>query len=198
MSLRIPLSVKRCPTTGASTRVRYQHGDQHLIPEAIVLRRWRDRSKEDSAKASGIRFDGCRLPPGTWTLLRRWLGDGLQVKDVTKPLALKEHAERSRRLGLKLRAPEPSKFARLLSFLVERGVLRKVMNRKRPADKPGIPDLFLFRVDRNGRVHGGRFVEVKRWNRRQHTKERVSAEQREEIAFLTGLKLAAQVVYLLE
>src|SRR5204862_5934112 len=93
-SLRIPLTVTRCPPVGRSKRVRYQHGDQRLIPEMTVLRRWRDRSKESTAKANGTRFDGCRLPPGTWRLLTQWLENGLAFEDVTNPSALAEHAER--------------------------------------------------------------------------------------------------------
>jgi len=197
-SLRIPLTVTRCSPAGQSKRVRYQYGGQRLIPEMLVLRRWRDRSKENTAKANGIRFDGCRLPPGTWTLLNRWIADGLPLSEVTNTNLLKSHAERTRRLGLKLRAPVAEKFSDMLSFLQERKVLRDMMNHERPAETPGIPDLFLYRVDRNGRIHGGRFVEVKRWDRRRKRKERVSAAQEAEIAFLTKLGLAAQVLYVYE
>lgn len=195
-SLRISLTVTRCPPSGKSKRVRYQHGDQRLIPEMIVLRRWRDRSKESSAKGKGIRFDGCRLPPGTWTLLRRWIADGLPLSDASNADSLKMYAERTRPLGLKLRAPVAAKFAEMLSFLQQKGVLRDVMNRERSAESPGIPDLFLYRVDRAGRLHGGRFVEVKRWDRKRNRKEPVSKAQKAEIAFLTKLGLAAAVVYL--
>jgi len=91
-----------------------------------------------------------------------------------------------------------SKFAALLSFLEHKGVLRDVVDRPRSLDNPGLPDLFLYRVDQKGRVHGGRFVEVKRWDRRRRARERVSVAQKEELAFLTQLGLSAQVVYLRE
>ena len=166
MSLRIMLSVRRCsPATRG--RVRYQHGDARLIPEELVLRRWKDRSNEPSAKASGVRFDGCRLSPGTWTLLRQWLAQGLRQEDLTDPAVLKQYAEMSRVARVTLRAPQASKFVALLSFLEQKGVLRDVVERPRSRDNLGLPDLFLYRADRKGRVHGGRFVEVKRWDRRR-------------------------------
>jgi hypothetical protein len=199
MSLRIPLTVTRWSPSGRPDRVRYCYGTLALIPEELVLRRWRDRSREPSATARGVRFDGCRLPPGTWRLLRRWMEDGLSLEELTNQDVLSRHAERSRQAGLKLRAPQVTKFAAMLGFLKEKkkGVLQKVMDRPRAADKPGIPDLFLYRVDRNGHVQGGRFVEVKRWDRRRKS-ERVSTAQKEEIAFLRGLGLVAEVVSLLE
>jgi hypothetical protein len=197
VSLRIPLSVRRyVPATAG--RVRYQHGDARLIPEELVLRRWKDRSNEPSAKASGVRFDGCRLPSGTWTLLRNWFEAGLRREDVGDAAMLKQYAEMSRAARVTLRAPQASKFVALLSFLEQKGVLRDVVERARSLDNPGLPDLFLYRVDRKGRVHGGRLVEVKRWDRRRRVRERVSVAQREELAFLTQLGLSAQVVYLRE
>ena len=85
-SLRISTTVKRCPpSSGRPDRVRYRHGAEQLIPEMIVLRRWRDRSKEPSATARGERMDGMRLPPGTWRLLRQWLDEGLLWADIATP-----------------------------------------------------------------------------------------------------------------
>lgn len=148
--------------------------------------------------ASGLRFDGCRLPPGTWTLLRRWVDEGLQPSDAVKPEVLQAYAGRARRSDATLRAPQASKFADMLSFLEQRRVLTAIVNRQRDPAAPGIPDLFLYRVGRDGRVHGGRFVEVKRWSRADRAREQVSSEQKAELAFLRGLGLAAQVVYLIE
>jgi hypothetical protein len=178
--------------------VRYQHDDGALIPEQLVLRRWKDRSKEKSAIKSGISFDGIRLPPGTWRALQNWLENGLRINDVDDPEVLKAFAERSRTKEPTLGFPTPTKFAQMLSFLQHKGVLRDVVHRDREPTNPGLPDLFLYRVDRQGGVHGGRFVEVKRWNRREKFKERVSESQKRELAFLAGLDLPAQVVYLLE
>jgi hypothetical protein len=198
MSLRIPLSVVRWKAPANDRRVRYQHGDRQLIPEEVVLQRWKERSKEQSALASGVRFDGCRLPPGTWGLLRSWFDAGLRRQDAVRADVLQQYADRSRAAGVKLKAPHSSKFAAVISFLEDRKVLMPVVNRRRDAAAPGIPDLFLYRVDRHDRIHGGRFVEVKRWNRTKKTRERVSPQQKDELTFLRGLNLAAQVVYLME
>jgi hypothetical protein len=63
---------------------------------------------------------------------------------------------------------------------------------------PGIPDLFLYRVDAATGVHGGRFVEVKRRVRLTGYREPVSAAQRREHALLRSLNLKVNVVYLVE
>jgi len=85
----------------------------------------------------------------------------------------------------------------MLAFLQRKGVLRDVMGRERQSATPGLPDLFLYRVDRNG-VHDGRFVEVKKWDKRANKKEPVSKAQKDEIAFLKKLGLSAGVVYVYE
>jgi hypothetical protein len=97
-----------------------------------------------------------------------------------------------------LRTPQLTKFAAMLGFLNGRGVLRTVTGRTRDAANPGLPDLFLYKVDASGRVHGGRFVEVKRSDRRRKRREAVSAAQKAELAFLKSLGLKAHVVYLEE
>jgi hypothetical protein len=191
MSLRIPLSVVRISASSARGRVRYPHRNRQLIPEELVLRRWRDRSTEDSATARGVRFDGCRLPPGTWRLVHNWFQNGLSIDDVGDPAALAKHAERTRNNAERLRAPQVGELAAMLTFLKKRRVLDVVIDRPRDARNPGIPDLFLYCVDRNGNVHDGRFVEVKR-NMRKKARGRVSDAQKEELAFLKELGLAAQ------
>ena len=166
MSLRIKLSVVRVARSpDKAGRVRYRQGNRALIPEAIVLRRWKDRSTEKPALDSGITFDGCRLPSGTRTLVKQRLADGLPWDGLSNPMVLARHAEKSRVMGNTLRAPEPTKFAAMNAFLQQRGVLRAVVERERDLKNPGLPDLFLYRLDRDKRVHGGRFVEVKRWDK---------------------------------
>ena len=179
-------------------RIRYAFGDQRLIPEDLVLRRWRERSRNAWAQARGVKFDGCRLPPGTWRLLALWLREGLRSEDVSNPEVLQEFHDRSRTQRLTLRAPHASKFALLLGFLKRKGALDAILSRDRDPANPGIPDLFLYKVDRQGRVYDGGFVEVKRWNRQRRFRERVSPQQRAEIDFLNGIRLDARVVYLLE
>jgi hypothetical protein len=198
MSLRIRLTVKRCTERDRAGRVRYQHGRHCLIPEDIVLRRWQERTNEPSQKARRIRFDGCRLPSGTWTLLREWRRDGASLKHLTDPHALGAYAARNRAAGGRLRTPVSAKFVQLIAYLQEKRVLQKVMDRERSPTNPGLPDLFLYRVDHAGRIHGGRFVEVKKRNRRAGTREPLSPGQAAEMKFLKDLGLRAEVVYLLE
>ena len=77
MRLGIPTTVKRAGDVNP-LRVRYVCGDDRLIPEAFVLRRWREKSRARWAQARCVTFDGCRLSPGTWTLLQLWLQEGLR------------------------------------------------------------------------------------------------------------------------
>ena len=165
--------------------------------EDIVLCRWQERAKELAQRATRTRFDGCRLPSGTWTLLRGWIRDGLPPESLTDPQVLNEYAALNRAAGGKLRTPVASKFAQMIRYLLNKRVLDDVISRERSLANPGIPDLFLYRLDAEQRVYGGFFVEVKR-NPQAGTRETVSAGQRAEIEFLRSLGLRAQVVYLVE
>ena len=136
MSLRIKTTVRRCTADGRG-RVRYWHGEARLIPEQLVLRRWKERSNQVAAKRNGVRFDGCRLPPGTWSLLDAWLADGLSLEEVTDATILRQYIAKSRAAGVKLRTPEAKKFAMMLSWLRDRGVLSKLLNRQRRVDARG-------------------------------------------------------------
>jgi hypothetical protein len=60
-----------------------------------------------------------------------------------------------------------------------------------------LPDLFLWRQDRNGSV-AGQFIEVKRYVRHTRWREPVSPQQKAELQFLGDIGLNASVVYLLE
>jgi hypothetical protein len=96
------------------------------------------------------------------------------------------------------RAPQVDKFVCVIEFLRQRKVLRPILNRPRNADSPGLPDLFLWRRDRDGCIVRGQFVEVKRHVRRKRWKEPLLAGQKQELAFLRGLGLKARPVYLIE
>lgn len=72
---------------------------------------------------------GC--PPVHGGYLRAWLDDGLLPDDLTNPQILAQYAQRNRRDHRKLRAPIFQKFAMLLRFLNERGVLQAVIDRER-------------------------------------------------------------------
>jgi hypothetical protein len=198
MSLRIPLTVKRCAGVDRAGRVRYQDGDRCLIPEDIVLRRWQERTSEPRQRARDIRFDGCRLPSGTWTLLREWSREEGSPNRLTDPDVLERYAAQNRSEGGRLRTPVAAKFALLIAYLIEKKLLDAVISLERSPENPGLPDLFLYRVDRAQRVHDGRFVEVKKRNRRTGTREPASPGQIAEIKFLKSLGLRADVIYLLE
>jgi hypothetical protein len=198
MSLRIPLTVKRCPPTRPHDRIRYQHGDRCLTPEGIVLRRWQDRSTEPAAVKSGTRFDGCRLPPGTWRTLHACLALGLDPDAARDPEQLAAYMARVRAAHPTWRAPHPSKFAVLIQYLHVRGVLEKMLSAVRDDTSPGIPDLFVYRVQPARGVHDGRFVEVKRRVRRAGYKEPVPRGQRREHELLRSLGLRLYIAYLVE
>lgn len=198
MSLRIPLTVRRCPPTRANDRIRYQHDDRCLTPEGIVLRRWQDRSKEPAALRSGTRFDGCRLPPGTWRTVHACLASGLDRERAGDPEQLAAYMTRVRATHPTWRAPHPSKLAALIQYLLGRGVLEKVLSAVRDDRRPGIPDLFVYRLQQTRGVHDGRFVEVKRRVRRSGYKEPVSRGQRREHELLRSLGLRVHIAYLVE
>ena len=198
MSLRIPLVARRVDTGDA--RVRFDHSGEALIAEALVLRRWRERSRSAAARAAGEVFDGCRLPPGTWTTLKACAERGCALDHTLTSEMLRWHFDALRSDGLAARAPTPSKFVVVVRHLAARGLLDSVRLRERNLDSPGVPDLFLWRMKADGRPYGCRFVEVKR---RYVTggcrrREAIRASQQEEIDFLRGLGLKAGVVYVLE
>ena len=190
MSLRIPLTATRCH--GDDRRGRFDYNGRCLTPEGLVLRRWQDRSKEHT----GTRFDGCRLPPGTWRVLQACFADGLTIDAAQQEELLAEAVDNVRSRHPTWRAPTASKLAALVRFLVSRGVLERVLTVERDEMSPGIPDLFLYRADDARGVQGGRFVEVKRKTRRPAWKEPVSRAQRREHALLRSLGLRVSVVYI--
>ena len=198
MSLRIPLAVTRCPPGPGHDRVRYQYQDRCLTPEGVVLRRWRDRSLAPSAIQSRTVFDGCRLPPGTWRIVHACIGRGLAHGDVIDEEELRRHVTAVRIEHPTWRAPQTTKLAALIQFLSGRRVLEKVLSATRDDRSPGIPDLFVYRVNAAKGVHDGRFIEVKRHVRSTGDKERISRAQRREHQLLRSLKLRVSVVYLLE
>ena len=197
MSLRIPLTVQRCPGA-AKGKVRFCEAGKCLIAEQVVLRRWRARSQTARARGRGETFDGCRLPPNTWNLVLDCRHHGLSERDLVNPDALQAAIAAARVRHPTWRAPHAAKLAPLLRFLLGRRVLTAVLERERDAANPGLPDLFLWRRTPERPVHGGRFVEVKRRLLRPAWRERLSLAQRAELQFLRSLGLKAGVVYLIE
>ena len=162
-----------------------------------MLRRWRGRANTEKAKTAGETFDGCRLPPGTWSLLNACAKAGLRLDSAIDPTDLKLHLDAARQTHPTWRSPTAVKFVHVIVFLRQKSVLASVLARTRTLQNPGVPDLFLWRQDRNGSV-AGQFIEVKRYVQRTRVREAVSREQKEELQFLKSLGLKARVVYLLE
>jgi VRR-NUC domain len=196
VSLRIPLTVKRCshPEHQSGRRVRFVVGKRCRPGEEVVLRRWRDRSREPSARLKGTSFEGCRLPPGTFQLLNACRAAGFDILPPFTADRLRPHYERARREHPTWNAPNVENTIAMLICLGK--YLRQILERERSSANPGLPDLFLWTRTKNGRLSRGQFIEVKR--KRGKYKERESPAQRGEREFLTKLGAKARVVYLLE
>ena len=176
--------------------MRFVLGKRCRPAEAVALRRWRDRSREAAAVAQGITFEGCRLPPGTFQLLDACQHAGLDLEKAVTAETLRPYYERARREHPTWRAPNPKDLAAVVTCLSNTKRLVGVLGRERSAKNPGLPDLFLWKRDREGKPFAGRFVEVKR--RTRTYKEPLSKEQRAEIAFLKKLGAPAHDVYVVE
>jgi len=160
----------------------------------VVLRRWRDRSREPAAVAKGITFDGCRLPPGTFQLLDACRKAGLKLDEPVTAERLRPFYERARREHPTWKAPTPVHLAAMMTCLARTNRLGAIVDRERRAANPGLPDLFLWKRDSHGVPFAGTFIEVKR--KKGKWREPTSIEQDEEIAFLKRLGAKARVVYL--
>ncbi len=194
MSLRISTMVERCHDTPEG-KVRVRHGKKCVIVEDLVLHRWRHRSR--SAK-DGELFDGCRLRPNTWRVIRLATESGLSL---TKPITRDDLADAVALVQDShptLKATPVDKLTRVMNYLQSRGVLEVVVNRDRPTANPGLPDLFLWRDNGSGTVRGGQFIEVKRQTLKPRWREPLSKGQKSELAFLTSLGLSARAVWLTE
>ena len=159
-----------------------------------MLRRWRDRSREPSARRKGISFEGCRLPPGTFQLLNACRAAGLDFSSQLTPDRLRPFYERARREHPTWKAPNLENTIAMLTCLGKH--LPQILERERSSANPGLADLFLWMRRENGQLFGGRFIEVKR--KRGKYKEPESPGQRGEREFLAKLGAKARVVYLLE
>jgi hypothetical protein len=197
--LRIPLTATR--VSANDPRVRYAYRRGAVIPEELVLRRWKDRSSTDAARRQGEMFDGCRLHPHIWSTLSACADAGLPLDETLTAEGLREAMEGVRARGRHTGPIRADKYVTLVRFLRQSSVLDDVMRRERDPASPGVPDLFLWRHKGDGLPYGAGFVEVKRHAKDKSgtsCKERVSRTQREELAFLTALGLSARTVYVRE
>ena len=174
-------------------RVRYfdERTGKWVIPEELVLGRW--RCKKTRAR---VVFKGARLPPGTWQAVLQCLARGVGIHETT-PAALQSalgQIDAERGGAPPLRRPNIECLLAMGAYLKRRNALREILMRHLNVDpsSPGIPNLFLYRLEPDGRVTGARFVEVKR------PKEPLLKSQIDELRFLRGLGLKAGVVRLVE
>ena len=165
-------------------------GTEREIPERVVLARWRHR------KLDKFTFSGSRLSPTLWRALPAFLGGNTEAwtRMTTDEIRTRQEARAAELKDLGLHPPAAEVVhalievcrAMTLAKLVERHV--ELGARK----ESGVPDLFLFARDRNGRARSPRFVEVKK------PEEPMSAFQDDEIEFLRSLGLPARVLTLRE
>jgi hypothetical protein len=197
-SLRISHIVygRESRVTNGVTRVYYLSDpngleSKKMIPEEIVLHRWRKRVFK------GFTFSGVRLSPHLWRGVQTVFGTDcnytLCLSEEQISLALERaHAELKANF---FRLP-PAEVLHALFRVVGPKKLGLILARHNDPDRAkkfGTPDLFLFATEiSTGHPSIARFVEVKK------PEEPLSRDQREEIAFLQSLDLHARVLRLTE
>jgi hypothetical protein len=162
-------------------------GERRAIPERVVLMRWRKR---------GNGFAGIRLSSTLWRALPVVLGRDAAKWHAHDAAAIERklaaHRNELRDLGLQGR---PASAVRALLDVLSAKLLRTLVKRHESLvdeRRSGVPDLFLYRRDTEGRTTSPRFVEVKKPG------EAVSPDQRDEIALLKRHGLPARVLRLIE
>ena len=166
-------------------------GSEKKVAESVVLHRWRRRV------FPGYTFSGSRLSPKLWRVLpvlfgenpRKWLelsSSDLAIRIDASRESLREDFASLPGVNILLALFQVCGVQRLEALLLRH-------NSPLRSEKFGTPDLFLFATrETTNQVNIARFVEVKK------PKERLSADQREEIEFLQSLGLHARVLRLHE
>jgi hypothetical protein len=167
------------------------NGDERAIPEDVVLLRWRRRVMQ------GHTFHGCRLGPNTWRAIGHAFGTEVeqlcrlsveQIRAGRSELELDRDTHHfwlpaAEMVACLFEALGPAKLHQILGRHLSPGRM----------DRFGTPDLFLIaKKHPQERVSFFRLVEVKK------PRERISADQHEEIAFLRGIGVPARVLRLME
>jgi hypothetical protein len=166
-------------------------GDERGIPETVVLRRWRKRRMLDHV------FGGTRLSPTIWKAISVAFSESIGELSKLSPDFLQKRIEtaRSKLSQSYLTLPNAEQLKLLFDALGPTN-LKMIMERHlapERGDRFGTPDLFLYACKHSTNAYSfSRFVEVKR------PSERISPDQKEEIAFLRNLGLRARVFRLIE
>jgi hypothetical protein len=189
IALGVPRSVEPGKRVGRRTYWTAPDLPSEMIPEEVVLHRWRRKKSRP-----GVIFKGTRLPPGTWRAILECHRRSGSTEALT-PEAVRRAIDRldAEPLDPGLRYPTIDALRHMVAHLERRRALEALLTRhERDVDRtsPGIPDLFLYSLEADGRLASARFVEVKRPG------ERLLPAQVSELKFLKGLGLRAGVVRL--
>lgn len=159
------------------------------IPERLILSRWKRLGPQ---LKDGWTYDGCRLPPSLWRLtaaaLEREPGLLALPADRVKAVVAAIRTEK-RAMDVRWGSVRADALLVLLNFLQRRRRLAAILKAHRDQTRFGVPDLALYRIRHDGRVDL-RLVEVKM------PRERLRADQVEELKMLVGFGLTAGVVRL--
>ena len=181
----------------AKNRVRYLidpkgEGTETGVPEKVVLTRWRKRQYPNFS------FSGEKLSSTLWRAVAAAYGSNakktcnlsleeIQAIKEEKTLAIKAQGH------LALPSAKTLKAMCLVCGHERLQVLLDKHNSLEHQGKSGVPDLFLYATNiRTGKPSIARFVEVKKPD------EKVSHDQKDEIALLNSIGLHARVIRLVE
>lgn len=177
-------------------RVRYLvnekgEGTARAIPEDVVLKRWKAR------QLIGYKFQGTRLSPTIWRGVGFLFGPNVSKwwsRDIEEKLIAIEASKAELRAN-KLKLPNAVHLIAILQACGPQNV-QIFLDKHIPLqglNQSGVPDLFLYATRGDGHLpEYCRFVEVKKPD------ERVSADQKAEIALLQSLSLPTRVLRLIE
>ncbi len=183
--------------TGEKNRVKYLldpkgEGTKTGVPETVILTRWRKR------RFPNYSFSGEKLSSTLWRAVAAAYGSNakkickLSLEDIQaikeeKTVAIKAQGH------LELPAAKTLQALCLVCGHERMQVLLDKHNSLEHQGKSGVPDLFLYATHiQTGKTSIARFVEVKKPD------EKVSQDQKDEIALMNYIGLHARVIRLVE
>ena len=161
-------------------------------PERVVLTRWRQRKFPDHS------FSGEKLSSTLWRAVVKAYGKNAEKickMSLERLQTVKDEKTESLNSSGFLKLPAASTLFSLFQICGPQRiqVLLDKHTSKEHEGKSGVPDLFLYATNRlTGKPTIARFVEVKKPD------EKISPEQRAEIALLNSMGLHARVMRLIE
>jgi hypothetical protein len=167
-------------------------GTKTGVPETVVLTRWRKRQFPNYS------FSGEKLSSTIWRAVAAAYGSN--AKKICK-LSLEEiqAIKKDKTKAIKAQgylALPSAKTLKALCFVCGYERMQVLLDKHNSIEhqgKSGVPDLFLYATNiKTGKPSISRFVEVKK------PEEKVSQDQRDEIALLNSMGLHARVIRLIE